>query len=143
MSEARGVPMPAPVDAHSGSRMGELGRRVLSIAVLLPFFVWVLVAAPSWIFTVVVVGVGLLGNWEFSRMFARAGVPVLRDAGLVWGGLVTLAFMRPERAGAAFALVVVGLLVASLDSRAAGPTRWRSEERRVGKECRSRWSPYH
>ena len=25
--------------------------------------------------------------------------------------------------------------------RAAGPER--SEERRVGKECRSRWSPYH
>ena len=23
------------------------------------------------------------------------------------------------------------------------PTEWRSEERRVGKECRSRWSPYH
>ena len=23
------------------------------------------------------------------------------------------------------------------------PTRVRSEERRVGKECRSRWSPYH
>src|SRR6202023_3944193 len=22
------------------------------------------------------------------------------------------------------------------------PRRWRSEERRVGKECRSRWSPY-
>src|SRR5256885_3594910 len=28
---------------------------------------------------------------------------------------------------------------------ALGPLRaaWRSEERRVGKECRSRWSPYH
>src|SRR2546422_4227583 len=24
-----------------------------------------------------------------------------------------------------------------------GPEAWRSEERRVGKECRSRWSPYH
>ena len=24
-----------------------------------------------------------------------------------------------------------------------GLTRLRSEERRVGKECRSRWSPYH
>src|SRR2546426_11292651 len=24
-----------------------------------------------------------------------------------------------------------------------GPGRLRSEERRVGKECRSRWSPYH
>src|SRR2546426_12339284 len=27
--------------------------------------------------------------------------------------------------------------------RAARDTRARSEERRVGKECRSRWSPYH
>ena len=25
----------------------------------------------------------------------------------------------------------------------SGGTRLRSEERRVGKECRSRWSPYH
>src|SRR2546422_11248137 len=24
-----------------------------------------------------------------------------------------------------------------------GPAKVRSEERRVGKECRSRWSPYH
>src|SRR5256885_15866533 len=24
-----------------------------------------------------------------------------------------------------------------------GDLAWRSEERRVGKECRSRWSPYH
>ena len=24
-----------------------------------------------------------------------------------------------------------------------GAISWRSEERRVGKECRSRWSPYH
>src|SRR6266581_366986 len=32
-------------------------------------------------------------------------------------------------------------------SRNSPPRRsarwWRSEERRVGKECRSRWSPYH
>src|SRR2546425_12927180 len=27
--------------------------------------------------------------------------------------------------------------------RLGAPIRWRSEERRVGKECRSRWSPYH
>src|SRR2546426_4613847 len=25
----------------------------------------------------------------------------------------------------------------------SGERLWRSEERRVGKECRSRWSPYH
>jgi len=124
MSEARGVPMPAPMEADRGSRMAELARRLLSIVVLLPLFVWVLVAGPPWLFTVLVVAVGLLANWEFSRMFARAGVPVLRDAGLVGGGLVTLAFARPEHVGEAFALVVVGLLVACLDSRAAGPTRW-------------------
>ena len=47
-------------------------------------------------------------------------------------------------------IVVVGLLMASLmlasqmgvaGSKMAG--NMRSEERRVGKECRSRWSPYH
>ena len=27
--------------------------------------------------------------------------------------------------------------------RKHSPERYRSEERRVGKECRSRWSPYH
>src|SRR2546430_9966104 len=29
------------------------------------------------------------------------------------------------------------------DGRPLGKLRQRSEERRVGKECRSRWSPYH
>src|SRR5256885_4909259 len=28
-------------------------------------------------------------------------------------------------------------------SESSGPEPGRSEERRVGKECRSRWSPYH
>src|SRR3712207_8668544 len=32
--------------------------------------------------------------------------------------------------------------VGAVDDRAA-PSLRRSEERRVGKECRSRWSPYH
>ena len=104
--------------------MGDLPRRILSTAVLLPVFVWILLGAPAWVFTLMVVAVGMLANWEFTRMFERAGVPVLRDAGLIWGGLVTLAFVRPDRAGAAFAVVVIGLLVASLDRGSAGPARW-------------------
>src|SRR5215203_5547195 len=32
---------------------------------------------------------------------------------------------------------------ASIASRRSAPWMWRSEERRVGKECRSRWSPDH
>src|SRR5947207_15819225 len=33
-------------------------------------------------------------------------------------------------------------LIASIEVKRRGDVR-RSEERRVGKECRSRWSPYH
>ena len=43
--------------------------------------------------------------------------------------------------------VIVGVRMRSL-RRSLGSFQterksWRSEERRVGKECRSRWSPYH
>ena len=34
-------------------------------------------------------------------------------------------------------------LCAQLNNIKDGKARCRSEERRVGKECRSRWSPYH
>ena len=33
--------------------------------------------------------------------------------------------------------------VSSSRTRSGASRAWRSEERRVGKECRSRWSPYH
>ena len=36
-----------------------------------------------------------------------------------------------------------GSMLNILVSGANGLAQWRSEERRVGKECRSRWSPYH
>jgi phosphatidate cytidylyltransferase len=112
------------MDAPTPSRMTELGKRVLSTIVLLPIFIWIVVGGPGWLFPVMIVGVGMLANWEFTRMFQRAEVPVLRAAGLLLGGLVTLAFVRPDRAGAAFAIVVLGLLVASLDRGGAGPARW-------------------
>jgi phosphatidate cytidylyltransferase len=132
MSEARGLPLPAPplpapTDApapSSSSRMSHLGKRVLSTVILVPIFVWILLGGPAWVFALVIVGVSMLANWEFTRMFQRADVPVLREAGLLWGGLVTLAFVRSDRAGAAFAVVVLGLLAASLDRGSAGPERW-------------------
>jgi len=121
---ARGVPLPAPMDAPTPSRMTELGKRILSTVVLLPIFIWIVVGGPEWLFPLMIVGVAMLANWEFTRMFQRAGVPVLREAGLLWGGLVTLAFVRLDRAGAALAIVVLGLLAASLDRGAADPARW-------------------
>src|SRR5690554_6312507 len=34
-------------------------------------------------------------------------------------------------------------LLQKAGSKVVSHSKWRSEERRVGKECRSRWSPYH
>ena len=41
-------------------------------------------------------------------------------------------------------VIAFGIMLAKI--KVAGVSlgiTWRSEERRVGKECRSRWSPYH
>ena len=43
-------------------------------------------------------------------------------------------------------LIVMGFTACDDDDEyyyVGGGSSWRSEERRVGKECRSRWSPYH
>src|SRR2546429_2281312 len=45
--------------------------------------------------------------------------------------------------GAAEGLAVVSLLAYERPPRDGAPPAVRSEERRVGKKCRSRWSPYH
>ena len=39
--------------------------------------------------------------------------------------------------------VLAGALVTCVLQSSSATTVMRSEERRVGKECRSRWSPYH
>ena len=46
---------------------------------------------------------------------------------------------------AGLAIIVIVLLLALFANIVAphAPNLTRSEERRVGKECRSRWSPYH
>src|SRR2546422_10141229 len=40
-------------------------------------------------------------------------------------------------------LTVMDIVYNPLETRLLKAARKRSEERRVGKECRSRWSPYH
>ena len=40
-------------------------------------------------------------------------------------------------------VVRLGDLFTNAGTRAEAAVAYRSEERRVGKECRSRWSPYH
>src|SRR5256885_15919937 len=60
-------------------------------------------------------------------------------------------YFAPLRASISGALPPAGALLfieldrlmSSITSNAGGQGAWRSEERRVGKEWRSRWSPYH
>ena len=60
-------------------------------------------------------------------------------AGLILGTAIRLLRgARPPPHG-----LVVGAMVFVAVAIAHAPLLWRSEERRVGKECRSRWSPYH
>src|SRR5258707_11844814 len=52
---------------------------------------------------------------------------------------------RPKSSSSLNPSVVQGMAIASPDDALirGGLSDSRSEERRVGKECRSRWSPYH
>src|SRR3712207_5184238 len=64
------------------------------------------------------------------------------------GGVRLRARARPGALVAAPACLAVSAARAAPDALARFPRAWRrrkfrSEERRVGKECRSRWSPYH
>ena len=57
---------------------------------------------------------------------------------LMLSGILQLLFNAAD-------IIVVGRFAGSTALAAVGSTASliRSEERRVGKECRSRWSPYH
>ena len=70
---------------------------------------------------------------ESSAMFVRAGVyRVVKEA--MGGPLAKLSVS---------ALMFDYILTGPISAVSAGQYLVRSEERRVGKECRSRWSPYH
>ena len=68
------------------------------------------------------------------------------------GNVWRFPYIVGQYGGAAFVviyimfLLIMGLPIMSMEfsvGRASRKSITRSEERRVGKECRSRWSPYH
>ena len=85
---------------------------------------------------------------DIARDLVRRGVPVLvtnqRSVAEILQvvRLVAAAVGRAE-AGSALADDLAAGLSRVADAASSLPRRPRSEERRVGKECRSRWSPYH
>src|SRR2546426_12385205 len=77
-------------------------------------------------------GPGGLGDQSFAKWESREGEP---DAN---GSADKALYFQKMVATPVFA---AGFAV--IDGLQGQPAATRSEERRVGKECRSRWSPYH
>src|SRR2546422_2282084 len=60
-----------------------------------------------------------------------------------WDGVAPQYIDQSTRASCRYVLPAIRRGPQSSGQDSLCPTRTRSEERRVGKECRSRWSPYH
>jgi phosphatidate cytidylyltransferase len=124
LARAQDVPFARPAEAARPSRGAALGRRALSTAVLLPLFVWMVIAGPAWLFGAVMVLVGALGQWEFTGMFERAGIQTFRWLGLLGGSLVTASFALSLSEQATLTAVVLALLVVGLVRREPGRAAW-------------------
>ena len=76
---------------------------------------------------------------KFEQIFSRDPVLVFSP-----GRINLIGEHTDYNDGFAFpAAVDKGIVVAIQKKQSGDSTVYRSEERRVGKECRSRWSPYH
>src|SRR3712207_9535365 len=57
-------------------------------------------------------------------------------------GLIMLSLLTQSISNASFG-IFFPKFIGTIYELLSAPVSYRSEERRVGKECRSRWSPYH
>jgi phosphatidate cytidylyltransferase len=72
---------------------------------------------PPWVWALLVLGVAAVGQWEFTRMFRRAGVAAFRILGLVGGLTVSASFLAPGTVPVALTLVVIAVLAAGVTRR--------------------------
>jgi phosphatidate cytidylyltransferase len=132
----------------------RVGTRELAAAVAIPLVLAALFIAPPFVFNLLAAAVALGALWEFYRMAEKAGHPVAKTVGIVYGGLVLgdaailwspIRFLTPagwvvdiaakERHGGWFGLALLGiglLAIAPLLGRVpparalagAGTTAW-------------------
>jgi phosphatidate cytidylyltransferase len=96
-------------------------KRVGSGVLLVPLFVALVYAGPRWLFFAFLLLVSGLAQWEFTRMFRRAGEAAYSRIGIGLGLLVTASFLSPIDGSttAAIALATVVILAVPLASGAA------------------------
>jgi len=90
----------------------SLGKRLLTAAVGIPLFVWIVLAAPRWVFVLLVVALSAAAAWEIMRLFERAGRPGYTVLGVAGTTLVTASFAFPGFT----ALVLTGAVGAALSA---------------------------
>ena len=83
---------------------------------------------PAWAALLVAVAAGLLAGLVTGLLHTKLGIPAILAGILTQFALCAGHHLGHHGAGRVHHVP---------------PARRRSEERRVGKECRSRWSPYH
>src|SRR5260221_10167531 len=99
--------------------------------------------------TTLIVSVGRLGDIAGRRRLLLAGLLLFTTASVLCGVAPTLWLLIAARAAQGLGAAIMMALAVALVGETVPPARTgsamglRSEERRVGKECRSRWSPYH
>src|SRR2546421_11901700 len=115
---------------------------------------WLLMKHVGVAFEEIVIALDTPGTHEQIERYGPSGrVPVLLHGELrVWDSLAICEYVAeltgkgwPQaRAARAVARSVCAEMHSGfVNLRTLWPMNARSEERRVGKECRSRWSPYH
>jgi phosphatidate cytidylyltransferase len=100
------------VAAAPAPAAGAMLRRVASAVVLVPVFVLVVVAAPVWVFHLLVVATSGAAAWELARMFEQARRPVYKWLGVALAVGVTAAFASPTSGEvAAYPALAVALAI--------------------------------
>src|SRR2546430_17402908 len=96
-----------------------------------------------------ILSAGMLGAIEQRTFFEKLllpgdpGTPVDTMTAIIYSvAIVAVVFLPFISVVAMFSIWAEQKVAGHIQSR-LGPNRVRSEERRVGKEGRSRWSPYH
>ena len=127
--------LPPAEPSPAGSFLRELEKKIDAIEAQIPGITKVAETCAQRYTNGGLIGVPWIGSTLEQELFGRSG------------GIIHFGFDRPPQASKDRnpAEVKHDMVVFSWDEtpRSDEAGRSRSEERRVGKECRSRWSPYH
>ena len=99
-----------------------LAQRLLSALVGIPAVIALVVWAPVWLYTAVVLLLALGAQLELYRMFAGAGIEADQAAGLALGALVVLAFAAKQPVLLPFTLSLAVMVAVALGLRRDGYT---------------------